>query len=200
VGGDAFLACPVGVAGGCVQLPGSAALPTTIRAPPGYSLGYNVTACGLERLHPFDSQKYRRIHDWRIRQSLPLTRASARTERLAGSSVPCGRSHPADLYLVVLDNGVYEVTGGPPVPGAGRTDFAGLARAAGVRRVYACATAAEWSGVAAEALSGPGPVVVWLNVVARPGERAPTAMRLLQEQIARLRQMLRRRPGWPATT
>src|SRR5262245_52905671 len=35
-----------------------------------YSPSYNITACGLERLHPFDSQKYRRIHDWLIRQGL----------------------------------------------------------------------------------------------------------------------------------
>jgi hypothetical protein len=28
-----------------------------------YHLWYNITAFGLERLHPFDSRKYRRIHD-----------------------------------------------------------------------------------------------------------------------------------------
>jgi histone deacetylase 11 len=35
-----------------------------------YSPRYNITAFGLERLHPFDSVKYRRIHDWLIRQGL----------------------------------------------------------------------------------------------------------------------------------
>jgi histone deacetylase 11 len=35
-----------------------------------YSRRYNITAFGLERLHPFDSVKYRRIHDWLIRQGL----------------------------------------------------------------------------------------------------------------------------------
>src|SRR4051812_47736410 len=34
-------------------------------------------------------------------------------------------NYPADLFLVLIDNGVYEVTGGQPVPGSGRTDFAG---------------------------------------------------------------------------
>ena len=67
-------------------------------------------------------------------------------------------NHPADLFLIVMDNGVYEVTGGQPTPGAGHTDFAGLARAAGIRRVYSCQTAEEWRAIAAEALSGPGPV------------------------------------------
>ncbi len=35
-----------------------------------YHPHYNITAFGLERLHPFDSVKYRRIHDWLIRQGL----------------------------------------------------------------------------------------------------------------------------------
>ena len=99
-------------------------------------------------------------------------------------------NYPAELFLIVMDNGVYEVTGGQPTPGAGRTDFAALARAAGIRRVYSCRNVQEWRGVAAEALSGRGPVVVWLHVTARPGERAPTCMRPMDEQIARLGQAL----------
>ena len=35
-----------------------------------YSPHYNITAFGLERRHPFDAVKYRRIHDWLIRQGL----------------------------------------------------------------------------------------------------------------------------------
>jgi histone deacetylase 11 len=35
-----------------------------------YSPAYNITACGLERLHPFDSVKYRRIHAELVRQGL----------------------------------------------------------------------------------------------------------------------------------
>jgi thiamine pyrophosphate-dependent acetolactate synthase large subunit-like protein len=97
---------------------------------------------------------------------------------------------PADLFLLVIDNGVYEVTGGQPTPGAGRTDFAGLARAAGIGRVYSCRTADEWRATAPEALSGPGPVVVWLQVEARPGQQAPAAMRPMAEQLARLRRVL----------
>jgi histone deacetylase 11 len=39
-----------------------------------YSPAYNITAFGLERLHPFDSRKYRRIRDWLIRQGLRRSR------------------------------------------------------------------------------------------------------------------------------
>ena len=35
-----------------------------------YSPRYNITAFGLEKLHPFDSRKYGRIHDWLVRQGL----------------------------------------------------------------------------------------------------------------------------------
>jgi thiamine pyrophosphate-dependent acetolactate synthase large subunit-like protein len=99
-------------------------------------------------------------------------------------------NYPADLFLIVMDNGVYEVTGGQLVPGAGRTDFSGLARAAGIRRVYVCQTIEEWWDTAAGALSGPGPVMIWLKVTARPDQRAPTTMRPIQEQLVRLRQLL----------
>jgi histone deacetylase 11 len=39
-----------------------------------YSPRYNITAFGLERLHPFDSIKYGRIRDWLIRQGLRKAR------------------------------------------------------------------------------------------------------------------------------
>ncbi len=35
-----------------------------------YSPRYDITAFGLERLHPFDSRKFRRIRDWLVRQGL----------------------------------------------------------------------------------------------------------------------------------
>src|SRR5438093_12571506 len=43
--------------------------------------------------------------------------------------------HPANLYLLIIDNGHYEVTGGQPTAGAGHTDLAGPARAVGIQRV-----------------------------------------------------------------
>jgi len=98
--------------------------------------------------------------------------------------------HPANVYLLIIDNGLYEVTGGQPTPGAGRTDFAGLARAAGIARVYSYDTPEAWRTGAAEALVGPGPVVVWLKVEGRLGQQTPKAPRPMAEQIQRLRQAL----------
>jgi sulfopyruvate decarboxylase subunit beta len=98
--------------------------------------------------------------------------------------------HPANVYLLIVDNGLYEVTGGQPTPGSGCTDFAALARAAGIQRVYAFDNADAWRAGAAESLSGPGPVVVWLKVEGRFGQPSPRAPRPMAEQVARLRQAL----------
>src|SRR3954463_14798931 len=72
--------------------------------------------------------------------------------------------HPADVFLLILDNQLYEVTGGQATAGTGHADFATLARGAGISRVYTFASRPAWEAGAAEALAGRGPVVVWLRV------------------------------------
>ena len=99
---------------------------------------------------------------------------------------------PVPLRILLIDNGLYEVTGGQPVANAGRTDFAVLARGAGIGRVYSCGSRAEWESVAAEALNGPGPVFAWLKVQGERGKATPSAPRPMAEQIARLRAELAR--------
>ena len=103
-------------------------------------------------------------------------------------------ANPADVYLLILDNGLYEVTGGQLTAGVGRVDFAALARAAGIPRAYAFDTLEGWQAGAAEALSGLGPVVVWLKVEGRLGQQTPKAPRPMAEQISRLRHALGVRP------
>jgi thiamine pyrophosphate-dependent acetolactate synthase large subunit-like protein len=93
----------------------------------------------------------------------------------------------ANVVVLILDNGLYEVTGGQATPGAGHTNFAVLARGAGIGRVYAFDTLDAWRGGAAEALGGRGPAVVWLKVEGRLGQSTPKAPRPMAEQIARLR-------------
>jgi sulfopyruvate decarboxylase subunit beta len=99
-------------------------------------------------------------------------------------------NHPAPLTVLLIDNGLYEVTGGQDVAGAGRTDFAGLARAAGIDRVYSFADLEEWRAGAAEAIGGAGTAFVWLKVRGEHGKKTPTAPRPMGEQIQRLRQAL----------
>ena len=98
--------------------------------------------------------------------------------------------HPANIHVVILDNGHYEVTGGQPHAGAGHVDFATIARGAGTKRVYSFATLADWEAGAAEALPGPGPVVIQLKVEALSGQKTPKPPRPLAEQIRRLQEAL----------
>jgi thiamine pyrophosphate-dependent acetolactate synthase large subunit-like protein len=99
-------------------------------------------------------------------------------------------AQPAEVFLVILDNALYEVTGGQQTAGSGRVDFAALARAAGIQRAYAFDTLTGWEAGAAESLAGPGPVVIWLKVEGRLGQKTPKAPRPMAEQIERLQRAL----------
>lgn len=99
-------------------------------------------------------------------------------------------SYPVNVYLLIVDNGLYEVTGGQPTVGAGRVDFAAMARASGFGRVYTFDTVESWKAGAAEALSGNGPVAVWLKIKGKYGQKTPRPPRPMPEQLQRLRSAL----------
>jgi thiamine pyrophosphate-dependent acetolactate synthase large subunit-like protein len=94
------------------------------------------------------------------------------------------------ITVLLIDNGLYEVTGGQAVAGAGTTDFAGLARAAGIGRVFAFESAADWQAGAAGVLAESGPTFVWLKVAGEKGKATPSAPRPMAEQIRRLREAI----------
>jgi sulfopyruvate decarboxylase subunit beta len=99
-------------------------------------------------------------------------------------------NHPAPLTILLIDNGLYEVTGGQDIAGAGRTDFAGLARSAGIARVDEFADAEAWRRGAAAVFSGTGPVFVWLKVTGEHGKKTPNPPRSMKEQIQRLQSVI----------
>ncbi len=99
-------------------------------------------------------------------------------------------SYPAQLYLVVMDNGMYEVTGGQPIVGSRQIDFARIAEGAGIRRVYHFRDRNSWETHAASCLEPPGPVFIWLEVIGRPGQKTPQPPRPMPEQIRRLQSAL----------
>lgn len=94
------------------------------------------------------------------------------------------------LHVIVMENGIYEVTGGQTTAGGQRLDLPGMALAAGFSRVYHCQSHEEWEAQAAEALTGDGPVFIGLKVEARYGQQTPKPPRPMSEQIVRLRQAL----------
>ena len=93
-----------------------------------------------------------------------------------GSHVTIADAGAANLVVIVVDNGVYEVTGAQPVPGAGRVDFAAMARASGFRAVHRFADAERWAGEVGAILGAEGPTLVVLDVLGVagiPGPRSP---------------------------
>ena len=107
-----------------------------------------------------------------------------------GSLVTIGKVRPANLTLVVLDNGIYEVTGGQPHGGRGSVDYLGFARAAGIESGYEFADANQWAGQAAELVQAQGPTFIRLVIEPRFGRSTPKPPRTMPEQIDRLRTAL----------
>ena len=95
--------------------------------------------------------------------------------------------HPANLYIVIMDNGVYGLTGGQKTAGSGNVDYANIARGAGINRVYSFASEEKWERGAAEALSGSGPVFIQLKISPASGKNKQAMPRPMSDQINRLK-------------
>jgi thiamine pyrophosphate-dependent acetolactate synthase large subunit-like protein len=81
-----------------------------------------------------------------------------------GSLVTIAAAGAKNLVLFVLENGRYEITGNQAIPGRGKVDFSGLARAAGFPRVYDLNTAADFESVLPALLSKEGPIFVCVQM------------------------------------
>jgi thiamine pyrophosphate-dependent acetolactate synthase large subunit-like protein len=90
-----------------------------------------------------------------------------------GSLVTIAAEAPPNLIAIVCVNGVYEVTGAQPVPGAGAVDFEAIARGAGFRSVHRFSGETAWRAALPDLLAAPGPTFVALEVVAEPGIGGP---------------------------
>ena len=112
-----------------------------------------------------------------------------------GSIVTLSNKSPSNLYHFLFDNGVYAVTGGQPVPGAGRADWEGMAKAAGYAATFSFDDLEELTTRIDEVLATKGPVFIHLAVVPqientavqfrpRPRRSVLTAFRDLPKKLA----------------
>jgi len=97
-----------------------------------------------------------------------------------GSLVTITAEQPANLVIVTLDNGVYEITGAQPTPGGAtgrkagdRVDYLGVARACGFGSVFHFTALAEWKVGLRGVLDATGPTFALLDVAPVPGARGP---------------------------
>jgi sulfopyruvate decarboxylase subunit beta len=105
-----------------------------------------------------------------------------------GSLVTIAAESPPNLAMVIMDNGVYEVTGGQPVPR--RPDFAALARASGISQVHSFSDTAAWAAAAETVLKTTGTTVIVLDIEPAPDRPAPKSPGPAAARAVSLRQAL----------
>jgi sulfopyruvate decarboxylase subunit beta len=94
-----------------------------------------------------------------------------------GSLVTIAEAAPKNLFHFVCENGTYEANGGHPIPGRGRVEFAGFARAAGYRGVHEFSDLRVFEQRIGAVLAEEGPVFADLKIVADgPQEREYTRL------------------------
>ena len=115
-----------------------------------------------------------------------------------GSLVTIAAQAPENLAVILLDNGMYEVTGGQPTPAtagapgaAGRVDWIALARGSGFSSVHHYADA-RWAAAAAGVLSRRGPHFILLDIEPDPFRGAPTSPGRAADRAAAFMAALRR--------
>ena len=74
-----------------------------------------------------------------------------------GTMVTISRAAPKNLVHIVLENGVYALTGAQPVPSAGVSDIPAMARAAGYCRVHCFSDLEEFRSELPRILAEDGP-------------------------------------------
>jgi thiamine pyrophosphate-dependent acetolactate synthase large subunit-like protein len=95
-----------------------------------------------------------------------------------------------NFTLILLENGIYEVTGGQSTAAgalageAGSVDFAALARASGITSVFDFDDPDRWRREAADVLRSPGPRFVCLHVAPVGAGYQLPPMRPMAERIA----------------
>ena len=111
-----------------------------------------------------------------------------------GTLVTIAGAAPANLYHIVLDNGMYAMTGGQPLPNQGNFSFTDMAEAAGYVAMYEFDDLEDWTLRIGDVLSEEGPVLIvmktvpeisdMVNAPVRPRRRLPVAAPDTREALA----------------
>ena len=83
--------------------------------------------------------------------------------------------------MVVWDNGIYQITGSQPTPGAGSADLVVIARGAGIARSAWAADEADFDNMVAASLKEGGPTLIAARIDGKPAvgatQRDPVQIR-----------------------
>ncbi|MBA4072055.1 MAG: hypothetical protein C0497_09510 [Gemmatimonas sp.] len=124
-----------------------------------------------------------------------------------GSLVTITAAAPANLILILADNGVYEVTDAQPTPGSPgaradgtSVDFEAIARACGFRSVFHFRDAERWATDVVRVLDATGPTFVLLDVGSVPGSTGPRSPGPAAARAVELRRQLSAAAKLPGPT
>lgn len=76
---------------------------------------------------------------------------------------------PKNLTMVVMDNGIYQITGSQPTPGAGLTDLIAVAVASGLANSSWAADEDDFERLIAQSLVTDGPTLIGVRIDDKPG-------------------------------
>jgi thiamine pyrophosphate-dependent acetolactate synthase large subunit-like protein len=76
---------------------------------------------------------------------------------------------PRNLTMVIMDNGLYQITGGQPTPAAGLADFVAIARGAGIAKAAWAADEEDFDRLIDAALAEGGPTFIAARIDDKPG-------------------------------
>ena len=113
-----------------------------------------------------------------------------------GTLVTLSNKAPKNMYHFLFNNGVYAVTGGQPIPGAGKVDWEDMAKGAGYAAVFSFDNLEDLTTGIDAVLASEGPVFIHLEIAPeveetpvafrpRPRRSVQTAFRELPEALAK---------------
>jgi thiamine pyrophosphate-dependent acetolactate synthase large subunit-like protein len=79
---------------------------------------------------------------------------------------------PKNLTMIVMDNGIYQITGAQPTPAAAVADIVAIAVASGLSNSAWAADEEDFERLVEQALSASGPTLIGVRIDDKPGVSA----------------------------
>src|SRR4051812_46346218 len=79
---------------------------------------------------------------------------------------------PKNLTMVIMDNGVYQITGAQPTPAAAVADLVAIAVASGLTNSAWAADEEDFERLIEQSMSSPGPTLIGIRIDDKPGTGA----------------------------
>lgn len=76
---------------------------------------------------------------------------------------------PRNLTMIVMDNGIYQITGGQPTPGATSADLVAIALASGLANSSWAADETDFERLIGHSLVSDGPTLIGVRIDDKPG-------------------------------